>query len=72
VTVFNPEWDFTKWSEYANLRDIQLLYRRAGDSQWHAALDQAFNRVYFAKTVPEVYLLKLFFLVSKPKILGKG
>ena len=54
VYIYNPEWDTAKWSEYSNLDNIQLLWRRVGDVDWHNALDETLNRVYFATSVPAV------------------
>jgi hypothetical protein len=47
VNIDNPEWDFTKWSEYTNLNQIELLYRKVGVAEWSYALDPSFNRVNF-------------------------
>ncbi len=54
VTVSNPEWDTKKWSEYANLVYIELLFRRIGEVAWHSALNPAGARIYLSKDVPEV------------------
>jgi hypothetical protein len=54
VTVSNPEWDTKKWSEYANLVYIELMFRRIGDVTWHSALTPAGARIYISKNVPEV------------------
>jgi hypothetical protein len=54
VNIYNPEWDFTAWSEYANLQGIELLYRRVGDSEWRHALDADSARIDFDTIVPEV------------------
>jgi hypothetical protein len=56
VNIFNPEWDFSKWSEYENLNAIELLYRRVGESQWRNALDEDQSRIFFDTIVPEVRL----------------
>ena len=54
VTVINPSWDYMKWSEYPNLSNIELLFRRVGDVEWLSALDPSGNRIYPAKSPPEV------------------
>ncbi len=54
VTIINPSWDYMKWSEYPNLSNIELLFRRVGDVDWLSALDPSGNRIYPAKAPPEV------------------
>ncbi len=54
VSIFNPEWDFTAWSDYGNLKYIELLYRREGDVEWSHALNSAYNRIHFDTVVPAV------------------
>jgi hypothetical protein len=60
VNIYNPEWDFAKWSEYANLQGIELLYRRVGDTEWRHALDADLARIAFDTIVPEVHYLLLY------------
>ncbi len=63
VNIYNPEWDFAKWSEYANLQGIELLYRRVGDSEWRNALDADSARIAFDTIVPEVCSLSCLMLL---------
>jgi hypothetical protein len=53
INIFNPEWDFAKWSEFENLKSIELLYRRVGDSEWRNGLDEDSARISFETLVPE-------------------
>ncbi len=64
VSVYNPEWDHKKWSEYPNLRNIELLLRRVGDVQWQSALNPSGNRIYFSKRPPKVEFHSFIMLFS--------
>ena len=54
VYIYNPEWDIATWSQYSNLENIQLLWRRVGEVDWHNALDDTLSRVYFSTSVASV------------------
>lgn len=54
VDIYNPQWDYTKWSAYSNLHSIALMYRRVGDADWSHALDAANNLIFFQYIVPAV------------------
>ena len=55
VNIYNPQWDYVKWSEYPNLNNILLWYRRIGDAEWRSALDASYNPISFKFIVPSVW-----------------
>ena len=64
VSIYNPQWDFAKWSEYPNLHSIALMYRRADHSEWSHALDESNSPIFFQYILPMVlYIYNLSFQI---------
>ena len=56
MSVENPEWDTISWAAYKNLNNIELLFRRVDDLEWHSALNPTGGRIYIPIRVPTVCL----------------